>query len=209
MKFNREMLRAYFVCGTQNCQGNALEIIEQALIAGITLFQFREKGAHSLSGEEKRTFARQAQNLCRNYGVPFIVNDDIELAIELDADGVHLGQGDMPVEVARQFLPDKIIGLSISTPEEYRSSNLAIVDYIGIGPIYPTHSKEDAKPAIGPLFIRTMRQLHPHLPIVAIGGIQLQHIPEILQKGADGVAVISLIACAHNISEVVGVMLHT
>ncbi|MFR7030776.1 thiamine phosphate synthase, partial [Streptococcus pneumoniae] len=112
--FHKELLRLYFICGTTTCQGkNLYTVVEEALKGGITLFQFREKGEGALEGLEKLELAIQIKELCKKYNVPFIVNDDIDLAMEIDADGVHVGQDDIGVDEIRKLMPDKIIGLSI------------------------------------------------------------------------------------------------
>lgn len=96
--FHKELLKLYFICGTTTCQGkNLYTVVEEALKGGITLFQFREKGEGALEGLEKLELAIQIKELCKKYNVPFIVNDDIDLAMEIDADGVHVGQDDIGV----------------------------------------------------------------------------------------------------------------
>ena len=100
--FNKELLKLYFICGTTTCLGKDLyTVVEDALKGGITLFQFREKGEGALEGSEKVELAIKLQDLCKKYNVPFIVNDDIELALEIDADGVHVGQDDLGVDEIR------------------------------------------------------------------------------------------------------------
>lgn len=132
MEFNREQLRKYFIMGSQNCHRDPHTVLEEALTAGITSFQFREKGTGSLNGEEKIKLGKSLREQCRKHDIPFFINDNIELAEELDADGIHVGQDDMPVKEVRAKFPDKIIGLSISTPQELDQSPLDLVDYIGV-----------------------------------------------------------------------------
>lgn len=97
--FNRQVLQLYFICGTTTCDNKYLpDVVESALKGGITMFQFREKGVGALKGDKKEQMARTVQNLCKQYKVPFIINDDVDLAIKLQADGVHVGQGDIDVE---------------------------------------------------------------------------------------------------------------
>lgn len=141
MIFNRELLRKYFIMGSQNCHRDPNAVLEEALAAGITAFQFREKGTGSLSGEKKLQLGRELRERCRAHDVPFFINDDIELAEELEVDGIHVGQDDMPVKEVRTRFSDKIIGLSISTQEELDRSPLELVDYIGVGPIFTTSTK--------------------------------------------------------------------
>ncbi len=200
MGFDRKQLRIYFIAGTQDVKEGSLEsILKEALEAGITMFQFREKGPSSLSGNEKKLKAIELQRLCRAYKVPFIVNDDINLAIEIDADGVHVGQDDEKIALFYSKLKNKIIGLSVGNFEEYDQSDLTHVDYIGVGPVYETSSKSDAKKPGGVEMIRRMREYDENIPIVAIGGITEENVSSIIKNGADGIATISSITHSTNI----------
>lgn len=202
--FNKELLKLYFICGTTTCLGKDLyTVVEDALKGGITLFQFREKGEGALEGREKVELAIKLQNLCEKYNVPFIVNDDIELALEIDADGVHVGQDDLDVDEIRKLMPDKIIGLSIGNEEELKQSKVEYVDYVGVGPVYVTQSKDDAGGAIGYEGLELMRRFLPQMPLVAIGGIQTQHIKDVMKTNVDGVSIISAISYSDNIEKTV------
>ena len=202
--FNKELLKLYFICGTTTCLGKDLyTVVEDALKGGITLFQFREKGKGALEGKEKLELAIKLKNLCKKYNVPFIVNDDIELALEIDADGVHVGQDDLGVDEIRKLMPDKIIGLSIGNEEELKQSKVEYVDYVGVGPVYVTQSKDDAGGAIGYEGLELMRKLLPQMPLVAIGGIQTQHIKDVMKTNVDGVSIISAISYSDNIEKTV------
>ena len=202
--FNKELLKLYFICGTTTCLGKDLyTVVEEALKGGITLFQFREKGKGALEGKEKLELAIKLQNLCKKYNVPFIVNDDIELALEIDADGVHVGQDDLGVDEIRKLMPNKIIGLSIGNEEELKQSKVEYVDYVGVGPVYVTQSKDDAGGAIGYEGLELMRRLLPQMPLVAIGGIQTQHIKDVMKTNVDGVSIISAISYSDNIEKTV------
>ena len=202
--FNKELLKLYFICGTTTCLDKDLyTVVEEALKGGITLFQFREKGNGALEGNEKVELAIKLQNLCKKYNVPFIVNDDIELALEIDADGVHVGQDDLGVDEIRKLMPNKIIGLSIGNEEELKQSKVEYVDYVGVGPVYVTQSKDDAGGAIGYEGLELMRKLLPEMPLVAIGGIQTQHIKDIMKTNVDGVSIISAISYSDNIEKTV------
>lgn len=152
-------------------------------------------------GAAKRDLAIAAQKMCQSYQVPFIINDDIDLAKELDADGIHIGQGDMPVEEARKLFPDKIIGLSINNMTEFHHSQLNLVDYVGLGPYKATISKDDAQTPTGLSLIQSVREIDKELPVVAIGGIQEDDIAPIIASGADGIAVISAIARSQDIGQ--------
>ena len=202
--FNKKLLKLYFICGTTTCLGKDLyTVVEDALKGGITLFQFREKGKGALEGKEKLEVAIKLKNLCKKYNVPFIVNDDIELALEIDADGVHVGQDDLGVDEIRKLMPNKIIGLSIGNEEELKQSKVEYVDYVGVGPVYVTQSKDDAGGAIGYEGLELMRKLLPQMPLVAIGGIQTQHIKDVMKTNVDGVSIISAISYSDNIEKTV------
>ena len=202
--FNKELLKLYFICGTTTCLGKDLyTVVEDALKGGITLFQFREKGKGALEGKETVELAVKIQDLCKKYNVPFIVNDDIELALEIDADGVHVGQDDLGVDEIRKLMPNKIIGLSIGNEEELKQSKVEYVDYVGVGPVYVTQSKDDAGGAIGYEGLELMRKLLPQMPLVAIGGIQTQHIKDVMKTNVDGVSIISAISYSDNIEKTV------
>ena len=178
-------------------------VVEDALKGGITLFQFREKGEGALEGSEKVELAIKLQDLCKKYNVPFIVNDDIELALEIDADGVHVGQDDLGVDEIRKLMSNKIIGLSIGNEEELKQSKVEYVDYVGVGPVYVTQSKDDAGGAIGYEGLELMRRFLPQMPLVAIGGIQTQHIKDVMKTNVDGVSIISAISYSDNIEKTV------
>lgn len=209
--FDKQQLKLYFICGTQDIPEvtTIQHVLKEALSAGITMFQFREKGITALRGNDKEKLAIELLELCRAYNVPFIVNDDIELARKIDADGVHVGQDDQSVNVFATQFQDKIIGLSISDEDEYQQSDLTHVDYIGVGPMYQTSSKKDANAPVGPSMIPTLRAHVGDLPIVAIGGIQIDNTNTIMQHGADGVSVISAIAQSSSVSNTVRQFLQT
>ena len=206
----QEILPLYFVAGTQDCRhlgdnlaDNLLSVLRQALEGGITCFQFRDKGKFSLenSPTEQRSLAIKCRDLCRQYNVPFIVDDNVDLALEIEADGVHVGQSDTPVKTirARSNKP-LIIGWSVNRLDEAKiGEELSEIDYFGIGPIFSTQSKENPKPTLGMAFIQTLRNGGITKPLVAIGGIKLEHVKTLRKYGADGVAVITAITQANDI----------
>lgn len=197
MKNLSEALKVYFIMGSPNCLKEPVQVLTEAIAGGVTLFQFREKGKGALTGAEKYELARQLQSICKDYEIPFIVNDDIELAIKLDADGVHIGQEDEPVKVVRARIGDgKILGVSVHTPEEAETALNDGADYFGIGPIYPTSSKDDAKPVRGTEIIEILRQQGYTIPMVGIGGITSENAAAVVKAGADGVSVITAISHA-------------
>jgi len=169
-----------------------LELAELAIAGGAEAIQFRQKRG---STRELIETARQMQALCRRRGARLIVNDRLDVALAAGADGVHLGQDDFPLALAREILgPEKIIGGSASTLAEARLCQAQGVDYIGLGPVYPTSSKADASPAGGlDLVRRAARELG--LPVIAIGGIDEARAAAVMAAGAHGVAVISAVCC--------------
>ncbi|QTD43529.1 thiamine phosphate synthase [Sporosarcina sp. Te-1] len=184
--------------GTPNAE-KPLDVLEKALLGGITCFQLREKGPGSLQGTEKMAFAQSCQRLCKQYGVPFFVNDDVELAIALEADGVHVGQEDEEAGSIRQKIGSHMkLGVSVHTAEEAWAAQAAGAAYVGLGPIYPTQTKLDAKPVAGTSMIAEVTRLIPELPIVGIGGICASNAGPVIQSGASGISVISAIAAAED-----------
>lgn len=191
-----ELLQVYFIMGSNNCRKDPLQVMKEALDGGITIFQYREKGDGALTGEERYAFAKQLQSLCKEYNVPFIVNDDVELALKLDADGVHVGQDDEGIRTVREKMGDKMIGVSAHTIEEARFAIENGADYLGVGPIFPTNTKKDAKAVQGTEGLRFFRESGIEIPIVGIGGITIENAVSVLEAGADGVSVISAISLA-------------
>lgn len=199
-KFNneilKEMLKVYFIMGSTNCTKKPVDVLAEAIEGGVTLFQFREKGTGSLKGEEKRKLAVELQHICRANNIPFIVNDDVELALLIDADGVHIGQEDEAVENVRKRIGDKILGVSVHTEEEAKAGIQLGADYLGIGPIFVTNTKSDAKVVQGTALIEKLQQRGIQAPMVGIGGITPENAASVVEAGADGVSVISAISLA-------------
>lgn len=189
---NRNVLGVYFIMGSQNSKA-PLETLEKALQAGITCFQLREKGEGRLKGAAYENFAMACQKLCKAYHVPFIVNDDVELALKIEADGIHVGQDDTAITEFRSLAKDKIVGVSVHNEQELAFAIQQGADYVGIGPIYSTKSKSDAKPPAGLDFLIRARRQYSDFPIVGIGGIDESNARHVRLSGADGVAVISVI----------------
>jgi len=190
----KDILSLYFIMGSNNTKKRPGVVLEEALRGGVTCFQFREKGMGALVGTEKYALAEELLHICQQARVPFIVNDDIDLALAINADGIHIGQEDEPVSLVREKIGDKILGVSVHT---IREANLAIeqgADYFGVGPIYPTKSKDDAKAVQGVKIIQDLRAQGFTIPIVGIGGITADNAGEVIRAGADGVSVISAIS---------------
>lgn len=183
-------LQLYLVMDLKGHAGRtALQIAEEAIAGGVTMVQLREKSMPLRQALEE---ARQLRELCREKGVPFIVNDRVDIAMLLDADGVHVGQDDMPAIEVRKLFPGKIVGVSAGSPEEARWALEQAPDYLGIGPVYATATKADAGEAIGLELISALAA-DPGIPLVGIGGIHSGNASQVIGAGADGVAVVSAI----------------
>ena len=187
--------------GTENAgHRDPLEVLEKALAGGISHFQLREKGPAALTGKALAEFALQCKKLCSEYGVPFIVNDDVELAHEIGADGVHVGQEDAAAGAVRRLIgKEKILGVSVHSLQEAQVAAESGADYVGMGPIFGTRSKNDAKSPSGVSGIMAVKSYFPNLPVIGIGGITPENAKLVWAAGAQGIAVISAIAQAENI----------
>ncbi|UYO35531.1 thiamine phosphate synthase [Bacillus zhangzhouensis] len=190
----KQQLSVYFIMGTVNTSRQSFDVVKEAIQGGITMFQFREKGEKALQGEEKVQVARQIQALCQEANVPFIVNDDVQLAIDLDADGVHVGQEDTNAKDVRQRIGNKILGVSTHNLDEVKQAMKDGADYVGMGPVYPTETKKDTRSVQGVSLITEVRRLGLQIPIVGIGGITYGNAAPVIQAGADGVSIISAIS---------------
>ncbi|SIT87434.1 thiamine-phosphate diphosphorylase [Edaphobacillus lindanitolerans] len=193
-----EQLAVYFIMGSVNAAGrNPIEVLESALRGGVTCFQLREKGPGALKGEALLEFATACRDLCREHGVGFIVNDDVDLAVHLGADGLHVGQEDGDIRKIRSRIGGQmILGVSAHDAGEAGAALAAGADYLGMGPVYGTRSKPDAREASGTGLIRDAHAAHPDLPIVGIGGIRADNAAPVIRAGASGVSVISAISHA-------------
>jgi len=176
--------------------------VERLIAGGARLIQLRDK--HS-SPREFFTDAESAVTIARSYGVQIIFNDRVDMALALRADGVHLGQGDVPPEAARKLLGETaVIGFSVHSVEQAKAAMKLPIDYLGIGPVFPTSTKERPDPVIGLEGLQRAREVAGEIPLVAIGGIKLQNVPGILDAGANAVALIS--ALLGNSSEITAQM---
>lgn len=169
------------------------DVLRVAAASGVRLFQYRDKQATMKEAYAQALALRQAAT---EVGATLIINDRCDLALAVQADGVHLGQEDLPLADARRLLgPEKIIGLSTHSPEQVSEAVALQPDYIGFGPIFSTATKTDHDPVVGLKGLRVARAL-TSLPMFAIGGIASQHVTDIIAAGANGVAVISAILTA-------------
>ncbi|MGG4168155.1 thiamine phosphate synthase [Rossellomorea vietnamensis] len=190
----RDSLKLYLVMGSKDCETSSARVLEEALSGGVTMFQFREKGIRCLKGKPMIELALELQQLCQRHSVPFIINDDVELALSLNADGVHIGQEDESIGVVRKKIGDKILGVSAHNVREAKLALESGADYLGVGPMFHTTTKDDCRIVQGPKVIESMRAEGIRLPLVGIGGIHYGNVQEIMEAGADGVAIISAIS---------------
>jgi len=191
----------YVILDPSVCPDRSLtDVLKEAAAAGVRLFQYRNKSA---SMKEAYAEALLLRNVARDANVTFIVNDRCDLALAVDADGVHLGQEDLPLDLARKVMgPDRLIGISTHNPDQVREATAGKPDYLGFGPIFKPGSKQDHDPVVGLEGLRAMRTL-TSLPVFAIGGIQVDQVREVMRAGANGVAIISAILKAQDISHAV------
>ena len=176
---------------------NNLEVVEAMLQAGVRFVQYREKTKSGLARYQECLALRQLTN---QYQAALIIDDFVDLALAVDADGVHIGQDDLPPQVVRKLLgPDKIIGLSTHSPEQIQAANALgdIIDYIGTGPVYATQTKATAKP-VG-IELVEYAVANAKMPFVAIGGLKENNIAPVIQAGAKQVAVVSEVTGAEDI----------
>ncbi|ACD47967.1 thiamine phosphate synthase [Helicobacter pylori] len=215
--FDANCLKLMFVAGSQdfyhikggkNDRINALlDALELALQSKITAFQFRQKGDLALQDPiEIKQLALECQKLCQKYGAPFIVNDEVQLALELKADGVHVGQEDMAIEEVMALCKKRLfIGLSVNTLEQaLKVRHLDGVAYFGVGPIFPTQSKKD-KQVVGVELLKKIKDSGIKKPLIAIGGITAHNASKLREYG--GIAVISAITQAKDKALAVGKLL--
>ncbi len=177
----------YFITDRKLSVNGVLNDVRDALEAGAGMIQYREKDLPTRKMYEEGIGIGR---LCGEYGAKYIVNDRIDIAMATDADGVHIGQEDMPLEIARKLMPDAIIGVSCSNVEEAVEAVKGGADYLGVGPVYQTSTKEDAGAPIGIERVREIRE-NVNIPIVTIGGITLERVKELAEAGADSVSAIS------------------
>ena len=167
---------------------DVVDVMEEAIQGGTDIIQLRDKTNSKKVVLEK---AIKLRALTKKYSIPFIVNDHIDVALAVDADGIHLGQDDLPLETARKIIgPNKVIGISTHRIEEARAAEKGGADYIGAGPIFPTNSKSDV---VDPVTTEYIKQVNAEIsiPFVAIGGIKLHNVSDVLHAGAKRICVIS------------------
>ena len=196
MKCDPKDLLLYAVTDRHWLNGRTLvDVVRESLDGGVTMIQLREK---SLDEGKFLEEAKELQALCRERHVPFIVNDNVDIAKAMDADGVHVGQDDMAaLDVRAKLGPDKLIGVSAHTVEEALLAEKQGADYLGVGAVFPTSSKSD----VGEMSYETLKAICKavSIPVVAIGGISGENVGKLAGSGICGVAVISAIYAAKDV----------
>lgn len=196
MKYDKKSLLLYAVTDPNWLNNDTLyEQVEKTIKGGVTFVQLREK---NLDEENLINEALEIQKLCRKYNIPFVVNDNVEIARAINADGVHVGQNDMEAINARSILGnDKIIGVSVQTAEQAIIAEKQGADYLGVGAVFPTGSKTDAED----VSYETLKEICEtvSIPVVAIGGINASNVLTLKGSGIAGIAVISAIFGADDI----------
>lgn len=198
MKCGKKELQLYAITDRHWLNGRSLyEVVKESLDGGVTFLQLREK---QLDEDHFLEEAKKLQGLCNEYNVPFIINDNVEIALAINADGVHIGQSDMEMKEAREKLgPDKIIGVSAHTKEEALLAQAQGADYLGVGAVFPTSSKDDAES----VSYETLKEICDvvSIPVVAIGGITKDNLHQLSGSGISGISVISAIYAQPDIKE--------
>ena len=192
----RHILRLYLVTDQLSLRGRSLtDVVLAAVQGGVTCVQLREK---DLGTRDFVALACVVKDLLAPFGVPLVINDRVDVALACGAQGLHLGQSDMPVALARRLLPTEVfIGLSVETPDHVTQAQGQAVDYLGVSPVYATPTKTDTATPWGLSGLRLVRGMTT-FPLVAIGGIHQGNAGEVLAAGADGLAVVSAICTAAN-----------
>lgn len=198
MKFDRKDMLLYAVTDRSWLGEETLySQVEQALKGGATFIQLREK---DLEEEVFFSEAMELKELCKKYRVPFVINDNVELAKKVDADGVHVGQSDMKIKEVRKILgKNKIIGVSAGTVEEALSAQAENADYLGVGAVFHTGTKSDASTVSHDTLKAICAAVN--IPVVAIGGITKENVEELKESGIAGIAVVSAIFACENIKK--------
>lgn len=194
-------LSLYLVLDPILCGGinGMVETTKIAVANGVTAVQLRSE--HEFSGKNWYYAALALKEALSDTRVPLFINDHVDIALAIDADGVHIGQSDLPVDVTRKLIGNnKWLGFSVANRQQLDEVSWQLVDYIGIGPIYPTTTKQDAAPAMGMPQLTQLVKLK-QCPAVAIGGININNATPVLQSGIEGIAVVSAICGQKNIQQ--------
>ena len=199
--FYKDMLKLYLVTDRKWLNGRKLtDDLEKAILGGVTTIQLREK---NLSNEEFISIAKDVKKVCQKYHIPLIINDNLEVALAINSDGIHIGQNDIPASIVRkQIGPDKILGVSVHNLKEAFQAKIDGADYVGVGAIFSTETKNDATNVT----LDSLKKICDNidLPVVAIGGINLDNISKLKDINIAGIAVVSAIMKANDITAASG-----
>ena len=191
---NNVDLSLYLVTDNSDDEEKFLKTIEEAILGGVTVVQIREKTADTL---DFYNLAVKVKEITPKYDVDLIINDRVDVALAIDADGVHVGQSDMPCDITRKLIgEDKILGVSAATIEEAKKAENDGADYIGTGAVFPTSTKDDAPSITKQDLIDIVKSIN--IPVVAIGGITLENASELKDTGIAGLSLVSAIMGADN-----------
>ncbi|HHV45089.1 MAG TPA: thiamine phosphate synthase [Firmicutes bacterium] len=200
MRLDKNALQLYAVTDRSWLRGRSFwAVLEEALAAGVTFLQLREKDVDPVT---LLKLAKGARSIAERHKVPFVVNDHVDVALACNADGVHIGQGDLPAKDVRRMIgPEKILGVSAQTIEQAIQAEREGADYLGVGTIFPTSTKPDAQP----VDLKTLKEICAavSIPVVAIGGIDAENALQLKGCGLAGIAVVSAIFAQDNIREAV------
>lgn len=208
----------YFILGTQQFPQlekaaqieKFMAVLTEACQHGIRYFQFRDKDGSILTDIERLELAQKAQAICQQYNVIFFINDDVEMAIQLQADGLHIGQTDPQAQKVRDLIGDNmLLGVSAHTVEQVQQAIDDGADYVGCGPIFTTQSKVNVRPAIGPELFSQLQAVNPDFPVFAIGGIHLDNVAQVQQMNPDAICVISEISASNDIEMAIQQLSHS
>ena len=198
---DRSALKLYAITDRQWLQGAKLsDHVRLALEGGATMIQMRDKDVLTHAGSAEKTEALEIKRICHEYNAPLIINDNVQFALEIDADGVHLGQDDMDPAEARKLLgPDKIIGVTAKTVEQAKTAESKGADYLGSGAVFGSTTKLDAKPMTKALLKEITASVD--IPVVAIGGINADNAGLLVGTGIAGIAVVGGIFASDDIKQ--------
>ncbi len=187
----------YLVTDSELSKKGTLFDVKEAVESGCRIVQYREKNK---STQEMVHEASEIKRICSDRAI-FLVNDRIDVALAVDADGIHIGQDDMPIDIARELLgSDKIIGLSVHDRDEAVQAEKKGADYVGLGPVFDTSTKKDAGKGVGPSRIREVKAAIT-VPVVAIGGINKENCSSVIENGADSLVAISAVICSDDVKK--------
>lgn len=188
----------YFITDSHLSHAGNLHDVQCAVEAGVEIVQYRQKDA---STKDLFSEARELQRICRGTSTRFIINDRIDIALAINADGVHVGQDDMPYDSTRKLLgPNKIIGVTVHDIREAAEAERMGADYLGVSPIFATGTKPDAGKPAGITLIEEVKRT-AKIPLVAIGGITLDNAPGVIEAGADAICAISAVVTKNDVAE--------